>query len=134
METISKYITEKLKINKNTINGKARTKIPDLITYQDKVKFNKVYDAITKIAKQKGLSDMDDLSELEDYCRKNLEKELQTKEAIWAYINIVLGYDYMLDDSDMSNWDEGYLNQDWEEEDPISELAFRAASDKDYKR
>lgn len=130
METISKYITEKLKINKDTIEkGKERTKIPDLVTHQDKVKFNKVYHAMVSIAKQKGLTDMDDLSELEDYCRKNLEKELQTKEAIWAYINVILGYDYMLDDSDMSKWDEGYLNPEWEEADPIYELAFRAVSD-----
>ena len=30
--------------------------------------------------------------------------------------------------------DEDYLDPDWETQDPISELAFRAASDKDYKR
>lgn len=129
METISKYISEKLKIDNNVITGKGRTKLPSLVTYQDKVKFNKVYNAMINIAKQKELSDMDDLSELENYCRKNLEKELQTKEAIWGFINIVLGYDYMYDEDD-----EDYLDPDWEIQDPISELAFRAASDKDYKR
>lgn len=129
METISKYISEKLKIDNNVITGKGRTKLPSLVTYQDKVRFNKVYNAMINIAKQKELSDMDDLTELENYCRKNLEKELQTKEAIWGFINIVLGYDYMYDEDD-----EDYLDPDWESQDPISELAFRAASDKDYKR
>ena len=35
----------------------------------------------------------------------------------------------MFDDSDMDLWDEGYLNPDWEEVDPVTELAFRATSD-----
>jgi hypothetical protein len=41
------------------------------------------------------------MSEWENYIRKELPKELQTKEKIWAFISCSLGYDYMFDDDDM---------------------------------
>ena len=60
------------------------------------------------------------------------DKKYQTKEMIWAYISIVLGYDYMFDDSTDERWKNGYLSDDWDEVDPVEEFVYRAVYDTKY--
>ena len=92
--------------------------------------FNRIFNDLKDMATRLNLDpDSDDLGKLETYINHHLPKSLRTKEKIWAYISCTLGYDYMFDDSDMDMWDAGYLNSDWEDEDPVSELAYRAAYD-----
>jgi hypothetical protein len=92
--------------------------------------FNRIFNDLKDMANRLNLDpDSDDLSKLETYINHYLPQSLRTKEKIWAYISCTLGYDYMFDDSDMDLWDEGYLNPDWEDVDPVTELAYRATSD-----
>ena len=55
------------------------------------------------------------------------DKKYQTPEMIWAYISVVLGYNYMFDDSTDARWDNGYLSELYDNADPIEEFVYRAA-------
>ena len=132
MKKLKDIVLERLVLSKNR---KPTTKIPDSITFTDKSSFTRIYNDLKDMSNRLDLDpDSDDLGKLETYIKHHLPERLCTKEKIWSYISCVLGYDYMFDDSDMDLWDEGYLHADWEDVDPISELAFRAADDARMER
>jgi len=132
MKNLKDIVLERLVLSKNK---KPNTKIPDSMSGADNQVFNRIFNDLKDMANRLNLDpDSDDLSKLETYINHHLPKNLCTKEKIWAYISCTLGYDYMFDDSDMDLWDEGYLNAEWEDEDPVSELAYRAAYDAHYER
>ena len=127
MKNLKDIVLERLVLPKNR---KPTTQIPDSMSGADNRIFNRIYKELKDVATRLNLDpDSDDLSKLETYINNHLPSGLCTKEKIWAYISCTLGYDYMFDDSDMDLWDAGYLNQDWDDEDPVSELAYRAAFD-----
>ena len=80
------------------------------------------------MALDKGISEDDDLSSLVKYYKeytKN-DKKYQTKEMIWTYISVVLGYDYMFDNSSHERWIKRYLTDIYDEVDPVEEFVYRA--------
>lgn len=132
MKTLKDIVLERLVLSKNS---KPRTKIPDSMSGVDNKIFNRIFNDLKDMANRLNLDpDSDDLGKLETYINHHLPKSLRTKEKIWAYISCTLGYDYMFDDSDMDNWDAGYLHPDWEDADPIYELAYRAVDDAHNER
>jgi len=124
-------IYEKLKVSNEF---KDTTKIPDTINNVHKEYLNKLYDLIKMMARHEDITEDDDLSSLAKYYKEHTknDKKYQTKEMIWAYISIVLGYDYMFDDDDMDRFDQGYLSYDWDTVDPIDEFVYRAVYDANY--
>ena len=128
MKNLKDTILEKLKVS---TNFKETTKIPDTITYVDKKFLNDIYEELKTMAAHEELSEDDDLSDLVNYFKERTKnnKKYQTKEMLWAYISIVLGYDYMFDDDDMDRFDQGYLSYDWDSVDPIDEFVYRAVYD-----
>lgn len=126
MKNLTTHIIEKLSIGNSSLSKQynKRTRIPDTISYQDKTIFNRIYNELKKIAKSKNITLNDSFDELEKYCYDHLPKSLRTKEKIWSYICIILGYDYMYDEED-----EDYLDVDWEEQDPVNEFVHRAVFD-----
>lgn len=128
MKNLKDTILEKLKVS---TNFKETTKIPDTITYVDKNFLNDIYEELKMMASHEELSEDDDLSNLVNHFKEQTknDKKYQTKEMLWAYISIVLGYDYMFDDDDMDRFDQGYLSDEWENVDPIEEFVYRAVFD-----
>ena len=128
MKNLKDTILEKLKVSTNV---KDTTKIPDTITYVDKNFLNDIYEELKTMASHEELSEDDDLSNLVNHFKEKTknDKKYQTKEMLWAYISIVLGYDYMFDDDDMDRFDQGYLSYDWDQVDPIEEFVYRAVYD-----
>lgn len=128
MKNLKDTILEKLKVSTNV---KDTTKIPDTITYIDKNFLNDIYEELKTMASHEELSEDDDLSDLVNHFKEKTknDKKYQTKEMLWAYISIVLGYDYMFDDDDMDRFDQGYLSYDWDQVDPIEEFVYRAVYD-----
>ena len=127
MRKITEFINEKLKVTKNSASD--TTKIPVAINNADKVYLNKLYDIIKRKVKREKISEDDDLSSLVNFYKeytKNDEK-YQTKEMIWTYLFVVLGYDYMFDDSDDERRENGYLSELYDDVDPIEEFVYRAA-------
>ena len=126
MRKLNEFINEKLKVTKNySIDNIA---IPPTINDVHKEYLNKLYDIIKKMALDKGISEDDDLSSLVKYYKeytKN-DKKYQTKEMIWAYISVVLGYDYMFDNSSHERWIKRYLTDLYDEVDPVEEFVYRA--------
>ena len=126
MRKINEFINEKLKVTKNYSGD--TTKIPPGINNVHEEYLNKLYDIIKKMALDKGISEDDDLSELVNYYKeytKN-DKKYQTKEMIWAYISVVLGYDYMFDNSSHERWVKRYLTDIYDDVDPVEEFVYRA--------
>ena len=128
MKNLKDTILEKLKVSTNV---KDTTKIPDTITYVDKNFLNDIYEELKTMASHEELSEDDDLSDLVNHFKEKTknDKKYQTKEMLWAYISIVLGYDYMFDNDDMDRFDQGYLSYDWDSVDPIDEFVYRAVYD-----
>lgn len=128
MKNLKDIILEKLKVS---TNFKDTTKIPDTIKNVDKKFLDDIYAELKMMAAHEELSEDDDLSDLVNHFKERTkdDKKYQTKEMIWAYISIVLTYDYMFDDDDMDRFDQGYLSDDWENEDPIKEFVYRAVFD-----
>ena len=127
MKKINDFINEKLKVTKNSASD--TTKIPVAINNADKVYLNKLYKIIQKKVLDEKIDEDGDLSSLVDFYKeytKN-DKKYQTKEMIWTYIFIVLGYDYMFDDSDDERLENGYLSELYDDTDPIEEFVYRAA-------
>lgn len=127
MKRINEFINEKLKVTKNSASD--TTKIPVAITNADKDYLNKLYDIIKRKVKREKIDEDGDLSSLVNFYKeytKN-DKKYQTKEMIWTYIFIVLGYDYMFDDSDDERRENGYLSELYDDADPIEEFVYRAA-------
>ena len=126
MRKINEFINEKLKVTKNYRGD--TTKIPPVINDVHKEYLNTLYATIKMMARDKGISEDDDLSELVNYYKaytKN-DKKYQTKEMIWAYISVVLGYDYMFDNSSRERWINRYLTDLYDEVDPVEEFVYRA--------
>ena len=127
MKKINDFINEKLKVTKNSASD--TTKIPVAINNADKVYLNKLYKIIQKKVLDEKIDEDGDLSSLVNFYKeytKN-DKKYQTKEMIWTYIFIVLGYDYMFDDSDDERRENGYLSELYDDVDPIEEFVYRAA-------
>ena len=127
MKKINDFINEKLKVTKNSASD--TTKIPVAINNADKVYLNKLYKIIQKKVLDEKIDEDGDLSSLVNFYKeytKN-DKKYQTKEMIWTYIFIVLGYDYMFDDSDDERRENGYLSELYDDTDPIEEFVYRAA-------
>ena len=126
MRKINEFINEKLKVTKNYSGD--NTVIPSTINAVHKEYLNTLYATIKSMARDKGISEDDDLSELVKYYKeytKN-DKKYQTKEMIWAYISVVLGYDYMFDNSSRERWIKRYLKDIYDEVDPVEEFVYRA--------
>ena len=127
MKNLKDIVLERLVLPKDR---KPNTQIPDSMSGADNTIFNRIFKGLKDMATRLNLDpDSDDLSKLETYINHHLPQSLRTKEKIWAYISCTLGYDYMFDDTDMDLWDAGYLHPDWEDADPIYELAYRATYD-----
>lgn len=127
MKKINDFINEKLKVTKNTNSD--TLKIPVAITNADKVYLNKLYKIIQKKVLDEKIDEDADLSSLVEFYKeytKN-DKKYQTPEMIWTYIFVVLGYDYMFDDSDDERRENGYLSELYDDTDPIEEFVYRAA-------
>jgi hypothetical protein len=131
MKPLKNVILEKLNISNSTKTIQT-TKVPDTIPVADKRVFDDIYNKVILLGSNLD-ADKDDMSELERFVKTKLPKHLQTKEKIWAYISIVLDFDYMFDEDDMDRFDDGYLHPDWENVDPISEFVYRAVYDKKMK-
>ena len=127
MRKIIDFINEKLKVTKNYTGD--TTQVPSTINNKDKEYLNTLYDIIKRMVKLEKISEDDDLSSLVEYYKEYTrnDKKYQTKEMIWAYISIVLGYDYMFDPSDDARWKNRYLSKLYDETDPIEEFVYRAA-------
>ena len=127
MRKITEFINEKLKVTKNSASD--TTKIPVAINNADKDYLNKLYDIIKKKVKREKIDEDGDLSSLVDFYKEYTkdDKKYQTPEMIWAYISVVLGYNYMFDDSSEARWDNGYLSELYDNTDPIEEFVYRAA-------
>ena len=126
MRKINEFINEKLNVTKNYVGD--TTKIPPVINDVHKEYLNTLYATIKMMALDKGISEDDDLSELVNYYKaytKN-DKKYQTKEMIWAYISVVLGYDYMFDNSSRERWINRYLTDIYDDVDPVEEFVYRA--------
>ena len=127
MKKINDFKNEKLKVTKNTNSD--TLKIPVAITNADKVYLNKLYKIIQKKVLDEKIDEDGDLSSLVEFYKeytKN-DKKYQTPEMIWTYIFVVLGYDYMFDDSDDERRENGYLSELYDDADPIEEFVYRAA-------
>ena len=127
MRKLNEFITEKLKVTKNSASD--TTKIPVAINNADKVYLNKLYKIIQKKVLDEKIDEDGDLSSLVNFYKeytKN-DKKYQTKEMIWTYLFVVLGYDYMFDDSDDERRENGYLSELYDDVDPIEEFVYRAA-------
>ena len=127
MKRINDFINEKLKVTKNTNSD--TLKIPVAITNADKVYLNKLYKIIQKKVLDEKIDEDGDLSSLVNFYKEYTKnaKKYQTKEMIWTYIFVVLGYDYMFDDSDDERRENGYLSELYDDTDPIEEFVYRAA-------
>ena len=127
MRKITEFMNEKLKVTKNSASD--TTKIPAPINNADKDYLNKLYKIIQKKVLDEKIDEDGDLSSLVNFYKeytKN-DKKYQTKEMIWTYIFVVLGYDYMFDDSDDERRENGYLSELYDDTDPIEEFVYRAA-------
>ena len=127
MRKIIDFINEKLKVTKNYSGD--TTQVPSTINSKDKEYLNTLYSVIKMMVRHKGISEDDDLSELVKYYKeytKN-DKKYQTKEMIWSYISVVLGYDYMFDVSSRERWINRHLTDIYDSIDPVQEFVYRAA-------
>ena len=127
MKKIIDFINEKLKVTKNYTGD--TTQVPSTINNKDKEYLNTLYDIIKRMVKLEKISEDDDLSSLVEYYKEYTrnDKKYQTKEMIWAYISVVLGYDYMFDNSSRERWVKRYLTDIYDGIDPVQEFVYRAA-------
>lgn len=127
MRKITEFINEKLKVTKNSNSD--TLKVPSRINSTDFQYLNKLYDIIKRKVKREKIDEDGDLSSLVDFYKEYTkdDKKYQTPEMIWAYISVVLGYNYMFDNSTEARWDNGYLSELYDNVDPIEEFVYRAA-------
>lgn len=136
MKSLKDIVLERLVLSKNK---KPNTKIPNVSLAQDNTIFKRIYKEIFDLAKRHfpnsdiPESEFDDknFQKYIDYANQHLPKSLRTKEKIWAFISCTLGYDYMFNDEDPDL--EDYLNDDWEDADPVTEFTYRALYSAIYK-
>ena len=127
MKKIIDFINEKLKVTKNYTGDTMQ--VPSTINNKDKEYLNTLYDIIKRMVQLEKISEDDDLSSLVEYYKEYTrnDKKYQTKEMIWAYISVVLGYDYMFDNSSRERWVKRYLTDIYDSIDPVQEFVYRAA-------
>ena len=127
MRKIIDFINEKLKVTKNYSGD--TTQVPSTINSKDKEYLNTLYDIIKRMVQLEKISEDDDLSSLVEYYKEYTrnDKKYQTKEMIWSYISVVLGYDYMFDVSSHERWVKRYLTDIYDNIDPVQEFVYRAA-------
>ena len=127
MKKIIDFINEKLKVTKNYTGDTMQ--VPSTINNKDKEYLNTLYDIIKRMVKLEKISEDDDLSSLVEYYKEYTrnDNKYQTKEMIWAYISVVLGYDYMFDKSSRERWVKRYLTDIYDNIDPVQEFVYRAA-------
>ena len=127
MKKIIDFINEKLKVTKNYTGDTMQ--VPSTINNKDKEYLNTLYDIIKRMVQLEKISEDDDLSSLVEYYKEYTrnDKKYQTKEMIWAYISVVLGYDYMFDNSSRERWVKRYLTDIYDNIDPVQEFVYRAA-------
>ena len=126
MKKINDFINEKLKVTKNSASD--TTKIPVAINNADKVYLNKLYKIIQKKVLDEKIDEDGDLSSLVNFYKeytKN-DKKYQTKEMIWSYISVVLGYDYMFDAHNYDRRGNKRLSELYDDVDPVEEFVYRA--------
>lgn len=130
MKSLNQYIEEKLVLSNNSkIIGKSeRTKIPYRLPKRDLQCIDKVYRAGLEYAKEHNYDYDNGLDKIKEFIDKHLDDKYKTKEWIWGFIAITLGYDYFYDDN-AEEEDEEYLDLDWEDQDPVVELAVRVSED-----
>lgn len=121
-----KNIEEKLVLSNNSkIIGKSeRTRIPDRLPQRDLGAIDKIYHAALEYAKEHNYDYDNGLDKIQEYIDKHLDDKYKTKEWIWGYIAITLGYDYFYDEDE-----DEYLASEWEDQDPVNELAVRVSED-----
>lgn len=129
-EELQKYIEEKLVLSNNSkIIGKSeRTKIPNRLPQRDLQYIDKIYQNAVAYAKEHNYDYDNGLEKIEEFINKHLDDKYKTKEWIWGFISITLGYDYFYDDN-AEEEDEEYLDPDWEDQDPVVELAIRVSEE-----
>lgn len=128
MRKINDFINEKLKVNTKNVKTQT-TKIPDQISRHDRDEFHKLWEKVSEYAHIWDLHEDDDLDDAVKYYKEIAGPKYFNKELIWAFLNIVKGFDYMLDYSDDENWDAGYLSDEWDDVDPIEEFVYRVVYD-----
>ena len=130
MKSLNQYIEEKLVLSNNSkIIGKSeRTKIPNKLPQRELQYIDKIYHAALEYAKENKYDYDNGLDKIKEFIDKHLDDKYKTKEWIWGYIAITLGYDYFYDDN-AEEEDEEYLDPDWEDQDPVVELAVRVSED-----
>jgi hypothetical protein len=129
MKSLNQYIEEKLVLTNNSkiISTSERTKIPDRLPPRDLHCIDKIYNAALEYAKKHKYDYYNGLDKIEEFIDKHLDDKYKTKEWIWGYIAITLGYDYFYDE-DEEEYGE-HLAPDWEAQDPVNELAVRVSED-----
>lgn len=127
MRKLNEFINEKLKVTKNYTGDTMQ--VPSTINNKDKEYLNTLYDIIKRKVKREKIDEDGDLSELVNYYKEYTrnDKKYQTKEMIWSYISVVLGYDYMFDVSSHERWINRHLTDIYDEVDPVQEFVYRAA-------
>lgn len=129
MKTLSQHIQEKLVINKKTdVIEPKRTKVPSKLPQRDLQNIDKIYNDALEYAKEHNYTYQDGLDKVKEFIDKHLDDKYKTKEWIWGYIVITLGYDYCFGEDD-ENYEQGYLDPEWEDNDPVVELAVRVTGE-----
>lgn len=129
MKTLSQHIQEKLVINKKTdVIKPERIKIPTKLPQNDLHNIDEIYQGALAYAKEHKYNYDNGLDKIQEYIDKHLDNKYKTKEWIWGYITITLGYDYCFGEDD-ENYEQGYLDPEWEDQDPVNELAVRVSED-----
>ena len=126
MKTLNQYIEEKLVLSDKSkiISKSERTKIPNSLPQRDLKYIDKIYHDALNFAKEHNYDYNNGLDKIEEYIDKHLDDKYKTKEWIWGYISITLGYDYFIDEDD-----DDYLAPEWEDQTPVNELAVRVSED-----
>ena len=129
MKSLNQYIEEKLVLTNNSkiISKTERTKIPYRLPKRDLQCIDKVYRAGLEYAKEHNYDYDNGLDKIKEFIDKHLDDKYKTKEWIWGYIAITLGYDYFYDE-DEEEYGE-HLAPEWEDQDPVNELAVRVSED-----
>lgn len=129
MKTLSQHIQEKLVINKKTdVIEPKRTKVPSKLPQRDLQNIDNIYNDALEYAKEHNYTYQDGLDKVKEFIDKHLDDKYKTKEWIWGYIVITLGYDYCFGEDD-ENYEQGYLDPEWEDNDPVVELAVRVTGE-----
>lgn len=128
MKPLNQYIVEKLSLDDdNIVHYNKRTRIPDRLPLRELKYIDNIYHDALEYAKEHKYDYYNGLDKIEEYIDKHLDDKYKTKEWIWGYIAITLGYDYFYDEDDEEYGE--YLAIELEDQDPVNELAVRVSED-----